>query len=101
MTYRLFVMFLFAGLVALALPTSADAQGSVPRTPWGDPDLSGAWTNATMTPLQRPIELGDREYLTPKRLPFVRARSWSGRAWITGREQRPVPTTSSGWSEAT
>ena len=72
MTYRLFVMFLTAGLVALALPTVADAQGSVPRTSWGDPDLSGAWTNATMTPLQRPVELGDKEFLTAEEGELVR-----------------------------
>ncbi len=26
----------------------------VPRTPYGDPDLQGNWTNATLTPLERP-----------------------------------------------
>ena len=25
-----------------------------PRTPWGDPDLQGLWSNATTTPLERP-----------------------------------------------
>ncbi len=25
------------------------------RTPWGDPDLQGAWTNTTTTPFQRPF----------------------------------------------
>ena len=42
----------------------AAQDGSVPRTPWGDPALSGAWTNATMTPMQRPADLADREFLT-------------------------------------
>ncbi len=27
-----------------------------PRTPWGDPDLQGLWSNATTTPLERPAE---------------------------------------------
>ena len=41
------------------------AQGrSGPRTPWGDPDLSGLWTNATLTTLQRPPELAGKEFFT-------------------------------------
>lgn len=34
------------------------------RTPWGDPDLQGLWTNATITPFERPRELGAKEVLT-------------------------------------
>jgi hypothetical protein len=34
------------------------------RTPWGDPDLQGIWSYATITPLQRPGDLADREFLT-------------------------------------
>jgi len=34
------------------------------RTPWGDPDLQGAWSNATTTPLQRPAKYAGREFLT-------------------------------------
>jgi len=33
------------------------------RTPWGDPDLQGIWSNATLTPLERPDNV-DKEYLT-------------------------------------
>ncbi|HEY3517859.1 MAG TPA: hypothetical protein VGL98_12500 [Gammaproteobacteria bacterium] len=53
---------------ALALATvlgfgSAAAQ-ETPRTPWGHPDFQGTWTNATLTPLQRPAELGARGFYT-------------------------------------
>jgi hypothetical protein len=49
---------------ALALAAAAvDAQ--TPRTPWGDPDLQGLWSNATLTPLQRPEELADKAFFTP------------------------------------
>ena len=37
-----------------------------PRTPDGQPDLQGIWTNATVTPLERPAELGDKQFLTEK-----------------------------------
>jgi hypothetical protein len=31
---------------------------------WGDPDLQGVWDQHTITPLERPAELADREFLT-------------------------------------
>ena len=35
------------------------------RTPWGDPDLQGIWTNEdTGTPMERPARFGSREFLT-------------------------------------
>jgi hypothetical protein len=49
------------------LPGVAVAQGRNPqRTPWGDPDVSGLWTNATLTVLQRPPELASKEFFTPE-----------------------------------
>ena len=44
---------------------TADASGWSPsRTPWGDPDLQGTWTNTTTTPLQRPADLAEHQLLT-------------------------------------
>jgi hypothetical protein len=37
-----------------ATKTSAAKKGSVPRTPWGAPDLMGVWDFRTLTPLERP-----------------------------------------------
>jgi hypothetical protein len=41
-----------------------------PKTPWGDPDLQGTWTSDDCigTPMQRPVNLGDRLYLTEQEL---------------------------------
>lgn len=38
---------------------------TVPKTPWGDPDLQGVWSSddATM-PMSRPMNFGDRLYLS-------------------------------------
>ena len=47
--------------VLLSLPAALlymAAEAQAPRMPWGDPDLQGAWSNATLTPLQRPADLG-------------------------------------------
>lgn len=38
----------------------------VPRTAAGHPQLQGYWTSTTITPLQRPVELGEQAYYTPE-----------------------------------
>jgi hypothetical protein len=52
------------GILALVATGSLHAQDAVKRTAWGDPDLEGIWTNATLTPLQRPPELASKEFFT-------------------------------------
>ena len=47
----------------------AGSQGSqeaweLPRTAWGDPDLRGTWSYASLTPLERPGQFRDREFFT-------------------------------------
>ena len=37
---------------------------TVPKTPWGEPDLRGVWNTATYTRLQRPPELGNKAFYT-------------------------------------
>ena len=37
---------------------------TVPRTPDGHPDLQGSWSNATLTPFERPKELAGKEFFT-------------------------------------
>ena len=49
------------GLVALS---GLAAAQEAPRTGWGDPDLQGVWDFRTLTPLQRPEDLGDKAFLT-------------------------------------
>ena len=46
----------------VASVSSAAADWTVPRTPWGHPDLQGIWTSDEEygIPLERPTELGDR-----------------------------------------
>jgi hypothetical protein len=51
---------LAAGLAAASatLSAGASAQARVPHTPDGRPDLQGNWTNATLTPFERPRGYG-------------------------------------------
>ena len=50
--------------------TAAATAWTQPKTPWGDPDVQGTWTSDDCigTPLQRPANLGDRQYYTEQEL---------------------------------
>ena len=54
-------------LVVLS-PTEMTAQDQaatpVLKTPWGEPDLQGIWTDETDTPLQRPARFANQEFFT-------------------------------------
>jgi hypothetical protein len=54
---------LLSASLAIFLVSSLSAQ-STSRLPWGDPDLEGIWTNATLTTLQRAPELGTKAFFT-------------------------------------
>ena len=53
-----------------------DPNYTVPRTPWGDPDLQGQWPSTDMvgTPMQRDAKLGTRNLLTEAEYKEVQAR---------------------------
>lgn len=57
-------MIALAALLLL-LPLAAAAEDApLPRMAWGDPDIQGTWTNATVTGLERSDEI-DKLVLTP------------------------------------
>ncbi|MEZ5557953.1 MAG: hypothetical protein R3E86_05325 [Pseudomonadales bacterium] len=55
---------LLAGSMLAVAATAAAGTADIPRRPDGRPDLTGTYNVATLTPLQRPRELGDRLTLT-------------------------------------
>jgi hypothetical protein len=63
---RLTVLAVCACLLPASLPAQSQ-RGSyvVPKTPYGQPDLQGFWTNATYTPLERPDGV-TKEFYTPE-----------------------------------
>ena len=46
-----------------AMLTSSPAW-TVPRTPWGHPDLEGVWATDTITPFERPVDLAGKEFFS-------------------------------------
>ncbi len=64
----------FGGLAVVCLAPVAAAQiGDIPRTPSGRPDLSGTYDVATLTPMQRPTELGEKMFLTEEEAAAIEA----------------------------
>jgi hypothetical protein len=74
MNHRALVLPVAVALAMMSLATvvgqSSQARGSnatgwaMPRTSDGHPDLQGYWTNDTVTPLERPIEFGEKATMT-------------------------------------
>ena len=64
-------VLVLAGMVpstAAGQSGAPDAGWTAPRTPDGQPDLQGIWTNNSATPMQRPEILGDKATLTAEEL---------------------------------
>ena len=74
MIHRLLAVLGLAAAIAAqtpppkAKPTSTAARAAkpwtVPRTPDGQPDLQGIWTNASLTPFERPAQFAGKEFFT-------------------------------------
>src|SRR5215469_7638386 len=60
-----------------------------PRTADGQPDLQGTWTNATVTPFERPKEFAGKEFLTEEEAKQVEARAAANRVELDRRKERP------------
>ena len=58
------VLSVMSAIVLVPVVAAGQGQGGGPTTPWGHPDLQGTYTNKTTTPLQRPDDLVDREFLS-------------------------------------
>lgn len=71
---------------ALAKPAAGAKANTwkVPRTVDGQPDLQGIWTNATSIPMERPKELGAKEFYTPQEAAEIAARGYRG-------DRNPLP----------
>jgi hypothetical protein len=60
------------------------ATAQTQKTPWGEPDLQGIWTDESDTPLQRPAKYADQEFFTQAQ----RAELDVQRAALGGKDKR-------------
>jgi hypothetical protein len=58
------------------------------RTPDGQPDLQGIWTNGTITPFERPAEVAGKAFLTEEEAAALERQTAERRA-ISSRSRRP------------
>jgi hypothetical protein len=54
---------------------SAKAKYVAPRTPWGEPDLQGTYSNRTLTPFERSPNVAGREFFTPEEVAQMEKRA--------------------------
>jgi hypothetical protein len=71
-----FLAVIVAGIAVVAGSAAGQARWSPPRTPWGDPDLQGTFTDKDEQgiPLERPAEFGDRALVTEEEFAARQAR---------------------------
>jgi hypothetical protein len=96
-SYRL---ILSAGALALTftvfLPAQTPAAKStsknwtVPRTPDGKPDLQGVWTNATLTPLERPAAMAGKATVTDAEAAVFEKKNKDDEAKYDGKADNPI-----------
>jgi hypothetical protein len=63
MATRVSCAIVTAAIAAIFSAAEISAQAP-PRTPWGEPDLQGIWTDEFDTPLQRPAKYATQEFFT-------------------------------------
>src|SRR5215467_14975911 len=73
---------------------AASGNWTVLRTPDGQPDLQGFWTNATITPFERPPELAAKQFLTPEEAARVEKEVLQSRV-----DRAPPPGDTGGYNE--
>ena len=57
-------MYRFSLLLVALLLSTASLLNAHDKTPWGDPDIQGIWSNQSPTPLERPDSLAGKATLT-------------------------------------
>ena len=73
-------MLVASGLaVPYAQSTGSEAY-TAPRTAWGVPDIQGIWTNATLTPIERPEAMSNLDVLTAEEAAAFETSSAAARA---------------------
>lgn len=87
--------FVPSGALALLMCASLSGQTAtkawvVPRTPDGHPDLQGIWTNATITPLERPRELAGKATLTDAEAVALEKNAAAELASVDGKSEHPL-----------
>jgi len=89
-----FLAFGIALVVCLAATAGAQTTKSkpaaIPRTPDGHPDLQGVWTNATLTPMERPAKYASKPTLTDAEAKEFEKNAATELASVDGKSESPI-----------
>src|SRR5579862_6975872 len=79
-------------LVCLAGPVAAQSSKSstIPRARDGHPDLQGVWTNATLTPMERPAKYASKPTLTDAEAKDFEKNAAAELAGVDGKSESPI-----------
>ena len=84
MSIRAMALAIAAAAVATVPVTGQESTYTAPRTPDGQPDLQGFWTNQTYSPLERPDDV-TKEFYTAEEVAEIE----SGRAQSEASQTTP------------
>ncbi len=82
-------------IVVITLSVIPAAAQSVPRTPWGQPDIQGIWDFRTITHLERPTALADKEFLTTEEAANLEQETVDRNERLLQRDARRTEATAS------
>ena len=85
MRYRLFELVAALGIVSIT-----PLAGQIPRAADGHPDLQGIWTNATITPMERPAALAEKPTLTDAEAAAFEKRAADDLSNLDGKSEGPL-----------
>jgi len=72
---RIVIVLTISVSIAFGQSKSRAKQWTAPRTVDGQPDLQGVWTNATITPFERPAQLAGKAFLTEQEAAEIEKQS--------------------------
>ena len=81
---------------SLLIPAAALAQDDLPRTSWGAPDLQGVWDFRTITPMERPEDRADQEFLSEEEVADLNRAALDRNADLAARPARRTEADPSG-----
>jgi len=92
-----------AALMLAAAPAAGQARTAAtappaPRAPDGKPDLQGFWDFRTLTPLERPANLGGKKFLTEEEAKALQQQNAEQRARDAAPTRATGGTQTKGWS---